>query len=237
MIYIGCSGWSYQDWKNIFYPAHLSTTNHFSYYAAHFNTVEINNTFYHFPREHTIYSWMRKAPNNFKFSFKVNKEITHIKKMRQVQELLLNFYRLEDILQDNLGCFLFQFPSSFRFTKDNLAQILKQLNPCYKNVLEFRHPSWWVPDAINPIRENNIVFCTVSGFDLPEDLIITNEIAYIRFHGNPAYMGLYTEEVLLSWIDKIKKADVKELYIYFNNTMHAHAVKNASLLKNYFELD
>lgn len=231
VTYIGCSGWFYRDWKNIFYPEDLPMYNYLPFYTSYFNTVEINSSFYYFPRDKTIELWRKRALHNFKFSFKVGREITHIKKMRQVQELIPQFYRLHDILQDNLGCFLFQFPPSFKFTKYNLELILSQLNPCYKNVLEFRHPSWWQPEAINSIKEENIIFCTVSGFGLPENIIVTNGIAYMRLHGKPAYSGYYTEQTLSKWAARIKRLELKELYAYFNNTVSAHAVTNASLFR------
>jgi uncharacterized protein YecE (DUF72 family) len=237
LTYIGCSGWFYKDWKNIFYPEDLPVHHYFSYYTLYFNTVEVNSTFYHFPTDKTVESWIKKAPKNFKFSFKVSREITHIKKMKEVQELLTNFYGLQGILQHNLGCFLFQFPPSLKFTKYNLEQILSQLDPRYKNVLEFRHPSWWASEAINSIKEKNIIFCTVSGFGLPENLIVTNGMAYIRFHGKPAYAGCYTEHALSSWAAQVRRSGLKELYAYFNNTITTHAVKNASLFRRVLQVN
>ncbi|OJW72113.1 MAG: hypothetical protein BGO68_01145 [Candidatus Amoebophilus sp. 36-38] len=231
LTYIGCSGWFYKDWKNIFYPEDLPVHNYFPFYTTYLNTVEINSSFYHFPRDKTVELWRKKAPPNFKFSFKVGREITHIKKMKHVQEVILKFYRFHDLLQDNLGCFLFQFPPSFKFTKYNLELILSQLDPCYKNVLEFRHSSWWTPEVINSIQEKNIIFCTVSGFGLPENLIVTNGMTYLRFHGKPTYVGCYTEQELSKWAARVKRLGLKELYAYFNNTMAAHAVENASLFR------
>jgi uncharacterized protein YecE (DUF72 family) len=238
MIYIGCSGWSYRDWKSTFYPEKLPAKDYFSYYATRFKTVEVNSTFYHFPTSKTVHTWAQQTPSDFKFTLKVSREITHIKRMGQVQELLTNFYGLAEILQDKLGCFLFQFPPSFKFTGDNLTRIIEHLDPCYKNVLEFRHASWWNPEVIDIIQENHLIFCTVSGFSLPEKLTLTDKVAYLRFHGDPVYSGCYTQQELLYWAQQIKVEGAKELWVYFNNTMYAHAIQNAtdleSILKSTF---
>ncbi|MHB9147420.1 MAG: DUF72 domain-containing protein [Candidatus Amoebophilus sp.] len=236
MIYIGCSGWSYKNWKSVFYPPTLSSKNYFAYYATHFKTVEVNSTFYHFPTSKTAHTWVQQTPSDFRFTLKVSREITHLKRMHQVRELLNNFYGLSDTLKDKLGCFLFQFPASFRFTPEHLERILEQLDPCYRNVLEFRDSSWWHPEIIRILQEHHIICCTVSGFGLPEDLNITDKAAYIRLHGYPIYTGCYSEQELVNWAQKIKVEQIKELWVYFNNTMHGHAIQNASELKKLLEL-
>lgn len=230
---IGCSGWSYKDWNGAFYPQNLSAQNHLFYYATHFKTVEINNTFYRFPTDKTVQSWSKKVPENFQFSLKVSRLITHVKKLKQTQDLLKRFYGFQNILQNKLGCFLFQFPESFKLTEDNLGRLVSCLAPQYKNVVEFRHPSWWNSSAIETLKEANIIFCTVSGFNLPNTLTKTLGTAYIRFHGDPPYTSCYSKEVLLRWADKIKAAQLKECWVYFNNTSHAYAVQNAKMLETY----
>ena len=99
--------------------------------------------------------------------------------------------------------------------------------------MEFRHPSWWDSSAIATLKETNIIFCTVNGFDLPNTLTEATGIAYIRFHGDPPYTSCYSKEVLLRWADKIKAAQLKECWVYFNNTSHAYAVQNAKMLETY----
>ncbi|OJW50251.1 MAG: hypothetical protein BGO67_02685 [Alphaproteobacteria bacterium 41-28] len=227
MTYIGCSGWYYKEWKGIFYPPNLPQQNYFSYYATHFNTVEINNTFYHFPNQKTVQLWYQQTPKNFKYSIKASRYITHIKKFKDVQEPLKHIYGLSNTLDEKMGCFLFQFPRHFCFAKERLDQILSQLDTKQKNVIEFRHPSWWVPQVISALESANVIFCSVSGFDLPQEFIIINNCAYIRFHGVPAYRGSYLERALSEWIQQINKSHLKELWVYFNNTFHGYAVQNA----------
>jgi uncharacterized protein YecE (DUF72 family) len=138
-IYIGCSGWSYKDWVNIFYPKDLSPKECLSYYALFFNTVEINNTFYKFPTERVLQSWISQAPKGFKYSLKATHYITHTKRFKDVKEPLSRLYGLSDILAEKMGCFLFQFPKIMTFTLDTLENLIAQLDNAYQNIVEFRH--------------------------------------------------------------------------------------------------
>lgn len=223
-IYIGCSGWSYKAWKGPFYPETLSLKEHFSYYTNIFNTVEVNSTFYHFPTQKTVESWYNLAPKEFKFSLKANREITHIKRFKMIEEPLKRFYSLSDILKEKLAYFLFQFPPSFRFTDEKLDQIILHLNSNYKNVVEFRHPSWWNSKVIQVFESENITFCTVNGFDMPEIPIVINNKIHLRFHGKPAYSSLYSDEILSEWAVLLNNLSLKEIYIYFNNTQHSYTL-------------
>lgn len=228
--YIGCSGWYYKEWEEIFYPQELSSRDYFYYYAKNFNTVEVNSTFYHFPAHKTVQKWYKQAPKDFKYSIKANRQITHLKRFKDVEEPLKYLYSLSDILDEKMGCFLFQFPQSFTFTHERLERILSQLNTDYKNVLEFRHSSWWISQVVQALQSTNIMFCSVSGFKVPEELIINNKQSYIRFHGDPTYSACYAEEVIAEWIKNINTSSLKELWAYFNNTRYGYAVRNAQEL-------
>lgn len=233
-VYIGCSGWSYPSWKGVFYPPDLGSSDYLAYYAHRFNTVEVNSTFYHFPAAQTVQSWVSQVPDDFKFSLKVSRLITHTKRMQQVQEPLHRFYGLQDILQDKVGCFLFQFPANFHFTAHNLEQILTHVDATYKNVLEFRHASWWCPEAINSLQGKRLIFCTVSGFNVPTALTVSQGVSYIRFHGDSSYVASYSDQALSNWAHQIQESGAQELWAYFNNTTYAHAISNATVLKSIF---
>ncbi|MBY0502173.1 MAG: DUF72 domain-containing protein [Alphaproteobacteria bacterium] len=224
---IGCSGWSYKDWKPCFYPETLPSKEYFSYYATFFNTVEINNTFYCFPTQKTLKLWYNQAPQGFKYSIKVNRYITHKLRFKEIEEPLKTIYGIGDILNEKLQHFLFQFPPSFVFSDEKLERIISQLNQKYQNVIEFRHPSWWRSKVIQIFEANNILFCTVNGFDLPESPIIINKKMYCRFHGAPVYSSLYSGQFLSYWTSVFKKEFLKESWIYFNNTMYGYAPQNA----------
>jgi uncharacterized protein YecE (DUF72 family) len=230
IIRIGCSGWSYKDWKGFFYPKDLPSSKYLAYYSEHFNTLEVNYTFYRLPSDKTIEGWYQKVRKGFKFCLKVNKYITHTKRLKQAGEDIKIFYGLGNILKDKMGAFLFQFPRSFSFNDERLERLLSNLNPIYENVIEFRHPSWWASNVFEALRSCNITFCTVSGWDVPEDLIVLNERAYIRFHGDTHYSSSYSQKDLRSWEDKIKATSLKSFWAYFNNTANGHAPDNALLM-------
>ena len=230
-IYIGCSGWYYREWSGDFYPEGLASKNYLRHYSTRFSTVEINNTFYRTPTEKAIEAWYNSTPIEFKFSIKASRYITHIKRFHDCREEIKLLYTTLDILAEKTGCFLFQLPRTMIFTSENLALIISQLNPHYKNVVEFRHPSWWNFEVIKAFENSDIGFCTVSGFNVPEDLMITGRKAYIRFHGDYTYSRSYSDKELSNWANKIKSANLEEAWIYFNNTAKGHATQNALELK------
>ncbi len=232
--FIGCSGYFYWGWKGKFYPEDLKPNQWFNYYSKIFNTVEINSTFYHFPRPSTIKKWYKDSPENFIFSVKVNKTITHLKKFNGTEDLVNRFYSVvSENLKEKTGTFLFQLPPSYKYSKNNLEKIVNQLNLEFKNVVEFRHKSWWNEDVYDILAENNISFCSISSPKLPEDLIKTSDFGYVRFHGKERWYDYdYSDKELKDWAERIKKANFKECFIYFNNDYNAYAPKNALTLKN-----
>jgi uncharacterized protein YecE (DUF72 family) len=200
-----------------------------------FNTVEINNTFYRFPTEKIVRSWSAQTPKEFKFSLKASRYITHIKRFENVKEPLSRLYDLSDILGEKMGRFLFQFPKTLRFTLETLESLITQLDSRYDNVVEFRHKDWWIPQVIQAFKSANIGSCTVGGFGLLEDLVTINKKAYLRFHGDPPYASLYSNQALSQWAERIKSRSLDEIWIYFNNDKNAYAVQNALKLKKLLE--
>ena len=150
--FLGCSGWYYHHWKDLFYKG-LPQKDWFKHYAATFNTVELNSTFYRFPKQSTAKGWYKKSPKEFVYSVKANKIITHMKKFKETQRLVKDFYNVVEELKEKLGCLLFQLPPNLRFNPKKLKEILSQLDPEKKNVLEFRHPSWWNKEVFEALKE------------------------------------------------------------------------------------
>jgi len=141
------------------YPEDLPSKKWFDYYCEHFSTFEINATFYKFPTSTILKNWYTKSPSNFCYSVKVPKEITHYKKLKDCKERVDELYTLCDsYLKEKLGCFLFQLPPSYSFSKENLQNILSNLNPKYKNVIEFRHESWWNEEIIATLTKKQNFF-------------------------------------------------------------------------------
>lgn len=232
--HLGCSGYFYYHWKGRFYPEDLPQNKWFSYYSKHFNTLELNSTFYHFPKISTAKNWYRSSPDNFKYSLKVNRFITHIKKFHNVKKLIEDFYKVGDQLKEKMGCYLFQLPPSLHFSMKKLDEIIKQLDLDKSNVLEFRHESWFTDEVYDKLKRNNIIFCIVSSPKFPEDFIQTAKDIYIRFHGKTWYNYNYSDSELKSWAEKIKKSKPRNAWVYFNNDANAYAVNNCMSLKKLF---
>ena len=233
--HIGCSGFHYKEWKEEFYPKGLAQTKWFSFYASQFNTLELNVTFYRFPTANSLKGWYDKAPQEFSFSAKVPRSITHFKKFTDTERMMSDFYGLlKEGLKEKLACVLFQLPPQFIYSEDKLQKLLAQVDHSFTNVIEFRHESWWRTDVKAILAKNNISF---SGVSFPkicfEDAVIITPVCYYRFHGVPK---LFYSEYEPSFVEKIYRQihnnpQVKEAYIYFNNTASTAALHNARYLQ------
>ena len=230
--FIGCSGWFYWHWKGLFYPDDLEQSKWFKHYTKCFNTVELNSTFYRFPKPSTAKGWYRQAPPSFIYTLKVNRLITHIKKFKGCNQLIKDFYKVGDEVKEKMGCFLFQLPPSLKYNKKKLDEIMDQLDLERSNVLEFRHPSWFTEEVYDSLKSSGIIFCAVSAPGLPETLVKTADDVYIRFHGKESWYAYeYSKEELKEWKARIEKLKPKRVWAYFNNDANAYAPFNALALK------
>lgn len=228
--HIGCSGFHYKDWKGKFYPEALAQKNWFDYYCQFFDTVELNVTFYRFPQLSFLQNWYKKSPPHFRFSVKAPKAITHFKQFHDSARMITDFYEtINTGLQGKLGPVLFQLPPRFAYEPERLERILSNLNPLFKNVVEFRHPSWWREDVYQLLAEHNITFSGMSYPSLPDNVITNTSTVYYRFHGVPnLYRSPYSKEFLEKVVDAVKHNDlVRDGWFYFNNDFDAVGVKNA----------
>jgi uncharacterized protein YecE (DUF72 family) len=233
---IGCAGFGYKEWKNVFYPDKMAENKWFNFYTSNFNTVEINETFHRFPTEEKLSDWYSKSPENFSFANKVPKFITHFKQLIDAEVLLTDFYTVcKSGLKEKLGPFLFLFPPKFNFTQQRLQQLISILDNNFINVVEFRHSSWWNEEVYTQFAKYKIIFCGISHPDLPDDIIVGGPLIYYRFHGVPSlYYSAYKEDALKSFADDITGIpQLKEVNCFFNNTASPAAVENAIFLKNY----
>ncbi|WP_324721371.1 DUF72 domain-containing protein [Salinimicrobium sp. HB62] len=235
-VHIGCSGYNYKEWRGPFYPQKMPQRKWLEYYSDIFDTVEINNTFYRFPRENALHSWKDTVEKDFQFTLKGHRYVTHRKKLKEVSESVRDFEVLAKLLKKNLGCVLWQLPPNLHRNDEKLEEFCQTLDPGIKNVLEFRHDSWYDEEVYRILRKNKIIFSSISSPEFPDDLITTGKIGYLRFHGTGKdwYDHLYSETELREWHRKIKDSGLKEIYIYFNNDIHAHAPVNARQLKEIF---
>ncbi len=160
-INVGCSGWFYWRWKRCFYPEALSTREWFAFYARRFKTVELNAPFYSWPSVATVRTWLRQAERkDFVYTVKVSELITHVKRFKDTKTLIRDFGYVADLLGPRMGCLLFQTPPSYRYTPARLRAIVSQLEPARRNVVEFRHASWWNDDVYEAFRQAGIIFCS-----------------------------------------------------------------------------
>jgi uncharacterized protein YecE (DUF72 family) len=231
-VHLGCSGWYYWRWRGDFYPADLPTNQWFKRYARAFKTVEMNSTYYHWPRPATIQGWVRQAPPSFRYAVKVNGEITHERRMIGTKRLIRKFSAIATAIGPKFGCFLFQFPPSFRYTAVRLKRITSQLDPAHRSAVEFRHPSWWRASVYRALARAKILFCSVSAPRLPETLVKAGDGIYLRFHGRTRwYRHDYSKAELAEWAEKIRASGAREAWIYFNNDYNGCAVRNAQQLR------
>lgn len=230
-ILIGCSSYNNRYWKGIFYPDNLTASGMFEFYYQHFNTYEFNGSFYRFPTLKVFTNWYNKSPEEFLFSVKAPKEITHIKQFSDCENLISEFYNVCKMgLKEKLACVLFQFPPSYYFTLERLHRIIKNLDLKFQNVIEFRHESWWNNTVWDAFLENNITFCSVSHPQLPQTIFKNFPLVYIRLHGTPKiFYSSYPLQELLHIRDE---THLKSGFIYFNNTASEAGVLNALELKN-----
>ncbi|HEU5406536.1 MAG TPA: DUF72 domain-containing protein [Nitrospira sp.] len=231
-INIGCSGWFYWHWRGGFYPGDMPTKQWFRHYADHFKTVELNAPFYAWPTVGTVQSWRRQAGRrHFIYTVKVCELITHIKRFQGTKELVADFTFIADMLGPMMGCFLFQLPPGFHYTPVRLKAVLGQLDHRRRNVVEFRHASWWNETVFSTFRDTGTIFCSCSGPRLPDDLIKTSTDIYVRFHGTRQwYQHDYSKEELTMWANRISESGAERVWAYFNNDRNGYAIINARAL-------
>lgn len=230
---IGTSGWHYEHWRGLFYPEGLAKSRWLEFYARHFTTVELNNSFYHLPSEKAFVNWRKSSSEGFVFSVKVSRFITHIRRLRNVEESLRRFLSRADFLQDKLGPLLYQLPPNMKRDDRILEAFLTILPSQYRHVFEFRHGSWIDDGVFNILKRYNAGLCI---FDMPDftcPVVATADFAYIRFHGSAGlYWSCYTADELSDWAKKIAGLgeNLNKVYIYFNNDAEAYAVTNAKTI-------
>ena len=236
--WIGCSGFHYKHWKGIFYPEKLAQSKWFDYYNHRFKTLELNVTFYRFPRLSFLEPWYNNSPETYSFSVKAPRAITHYKKFKSAKQFLDDFYgTIREGLKGKLGCVLFQIPPRMAYKEEKLEQIIEALDPAFTNVVEFRNETWWTAHVYHKLAQHNITFCGMSHPELPDDVVKNTKTVYYRFHGVPhLYQSKYEITILQRISNEIEgNTGVKEAFIYFNNDIDGSAITNAIEMNEYIE--
>jgi len=234
-IHVGCSGWVYKHWRGIFYPDGLPQRRWFERYAEEFDTVEINASFYRAPPASTFDGWREKAPPGFRYAVKVNRFITHMKKLLDCEAELERFVGLARLLGNRLGPLLFQLPPSLHKNVERLDAFLARLPHDLEQVVEFRHKSWYDEDVLRVLDRHGVGFVAHDLKGLVSPRWASGRTAYVRFHGTAGkYHGRYPDEALLEWTDWLveQKGHGRSAWAYFNNDIHGHSIEDARTLKS-----
>jgi uncharacterized protein YecE (DUF72 family) len=231
---VGCSGWSYDHWREPVYAGARPRT-WLEQYTERFDTVEINSTFYRLPRRSAVSGWADQTPEDFCFAVKVSRYLTHIRRLSDVGGGFTQLLKRIEPLIDagKLGPLLWQLPGTFARDDARLATAFSELPDGFRHCIEFRHPSWFAPDVMDLLREHDVAL--VIG-DHPERPFQTTGRAarwsYVRFHyGHRGRRGNYSDRELAEWARRIRRwRGQGDVYGYFNNDWEAFAVKNAERL-------
>jgi uncharacterized protein YecE (DUF72 family) len=235
-IRIGTSGFHYKHWRGPFYPEKIREAAMLDFYAQHFDTVELNNSFYRLPSESAFDGWRDATPENFVFAVKASRFLTHNKKLKDPENAVDNLLPRAIHLHRKLGPLLFQLPPKWRVNPERLRGLLRILPAELRYAFEFRELSWISAEVCGILREFNAAFCIyeLAGYHSP--LSITADFAYVRLHGPESgkYQGSYSEHQLSRWARQIDtwSKELKAIYIYFDNDQAGYAAMNALRLKD-----
>jgi len=230
-VYVGTSGWTYDDWTGPFYPEDVKGADRLAFYVQRFATVEVNATFYRTPTQAMIDAWNRRLPADYHLVVKASRFITHRKKLADCVEPVQRF--LDRVLElRTLRVILWQLPPSLHQDLDRLDRFLAGLPSGVRHAFEFRHPSWWDPRVADVLAQHRAAFVAISHPKLPDSLVVTTDFLYLRFHGlgKQLYRYDYSEEELAAWAERVKPhLRGRTLYAFFNNDYEAHAPRNAAM--------
>lgn len=211
-LFVGTSGYSYKQWKGSFYPEKLSDKKMLNFYSEHFNTVEINNTFYRMPKQEVFDSWKQQVNPNFKFVIKAPKQITHIKKL-ETGDALTHFIKTSVSLEDQFGALLFQFPPYFKKDIEKLQSFTDAISDNIKAAFEFRNDTWFDDEVYDCLRKKNFALCLSDTDEKPIDKIIpTADWAYLRMRKTD-----YQPDTLKEWHKTISHGKWNDAFVFFKH--------------------
>jgi uncharacterized protein YecE (DUF72 family) len=233
-VRIGCSGWSYDDWRGAFYPERLPRSRWLAHYSSVFRTVEVNNTFYRLPSRDAVAAWADDTPEDFVFTVKASRFLTHMKRLRDLGTPVRRFYERIEPLQEagKLGPVLWQLPERMQRDDELLASALPRL-PAGRHCFEFRHQSWFTAEVYELLREHGVALVIGDHPERPfQPHVLTADWSLIRFHyGKRGRDGNYSRSELDSWRRRIAAWRSRaEVFAYFNNDWRAYAPRNAGYL-------
>ncbi len=234
-VRIGCSGWQYDDWRGRLYPAREPKRRWLELYAARFDTVEVNSTFYRLARREAVASWVSQTPREFVFAVKASRYLTHVRRLRDIRDGIGRFYEpLSPLIEaGRLGPVLWQLPENFHRDDARLTEWLEVL-PDGLHTIEFRHASWFVPAVMSALRGRGVALTIGDHPSRPfQSLEATTSWRFIRFHwGARGRRGNYSRAELEEWTSRLRSwRRSHEVWAYFNNDWEGFAPANARLLE------
>jgi uncharacterized protein YecE (DUF72 family) len=236
-IHVGTSGWSYDHWEGVLYPHSLAQRARLDVYTQYFRTVEVNSSFYHWPREATLASWRRTLPEGFVMTVKAPRVLTHGARLYKPEAWIERISRGLRLLGDKQGMLLIQLPPTLAYDYPRLSYFLSVWPTAIRTAFEFRHQSWHREETFRLLESYGAAYCVMSGAHLPCVLRVTAPFVYVRLHGpdrQQMCIGSYSMPELWWWAERIGEwqAMGKEVYVYFNNDGEGNAVHNAASLRN-----
>jgi len=233
-VRIGTSGWHYKHWRGPFYPEKLAASKMLEYYAQHFDTVEVNNSFYRLPPENSLDNWRESTPRAFCFVMKGSRFLTHMKKLKDPEAGIEKFFERADRLGKKLGPVVFQLPPNWGVDAERLEIFLRALPRGHRYAFELRDPSWHTEEIYRLLRRYKAAFCIFEIAGFRSGFEITADFTYVRLHGpEGAYQGSYSNAILKQWADRIDewRRKLRAIYVYFDNDQAGYAPQNALALK------
>jgi uncharacterized protein YecE (DUF72 family) len=235
-VRVGCSGWNYKHWREgVFYPPRLPPKEWLTYYARFFDTVEVNATFYRLPRETAVARWVAQTPSEFAFAVKMSRYVTHVKRLRDLDESERLFYsRIAPLVASpKMAPVLWQLPPTFKRDDERLRYALEHLPPG-RHAFEFRESSWFVDEVYALLRGHRAALVIGDDPRRPfQTHELTTDFTFIRFHaGTRGRNGNYSDSELEEWTERIRGwREQVGVFAYFNNDWEGFAVRNALGLK------
>ncbi|GAB4050479.1 DUF72 domain-containing protein [Spirosoma litoris] len=235
-VWIGTSGWSYDHWQGVLYPYGTPVHDRLGYYGQRFQTVELNSSFYRWPKQSTFANWRRKLPAGFQLTVKAPRGLTHAKKLYAPEAWLERIKTCWHELREKRAVLLVQLSPNQAYDYDRLAYFLDQVPDWIRVAVEFRHASWHRESIFYLLEQHQAAYCVMSGAHLPCILRATAPFVYVRLHGPSTeylYGGSYSDTDLHWWADRIREWTLmgKEVFVYFNNDGEGNAVRNAETLR------
>jgi uncharacterized protein YecE (DUF72 family) len=232
LIFIGTSGWQYRHWKLRFYPEDLKQTAWLEHYAAHFQTVEVNNTFYRLPEAATFVDWAKRTPEDFTFALKASRYLSHVRRLLETKEPVARLMDRARYLGPKLGPILLQLPPNLPIDLGRLDDVLAAFPNDVRVAVEFRHPSWFVQRTQEILTEHEAALCLTDRYEREQTPIWkTAAWSYIRLHeGSGSPHPCYRPERLRFWAELIAAhwGDEQDVYVYFNNDGEGCAIRDAT---------